>query len=63
MGLLTLDFPREVLDIQASGAKGFRRLVSNSGELERYWEGKNGLANVYMTVYGYRATRPPKHHR
>tara|TARA_R100000008_G_scaffold18473_1_gene9325 strand:+ start:14923 stop:16149 length:1227 start_codon:yes stop_codon:yes gene_type:complete len=63
MGLLTLDFPREVLDIQASGAKGYRRLVSNTGELERYWRGKNGLANVYMTVYGYRSTRPPKHHR
>ena len=63
MGLLTLDFPREVLDIQASGAKGYRRLVSNTSELERYWGGKNGLANVYMTVYGYRSTRPPKHHR
>lgn len=63
MNLLRLDFPREVLDIQASGAKGFRRLVSTGTELEKYWAGKNGLANAYMTVYGYRATRPPKHHR
>jgi len=63
MSLLTLDFPREVLDIQASGAKGFRRLVSTGHELEKYWKGKNGLANAYMTVYGYRATNPPKHHR
>lgn len=63
MALLTLDFPREVLDIQTSGAKGYRRLISNENELERYWGGKNGLANVYMTVYGYRSTRPPKHHR
>tara|TARA_R100000234_G_scaffold120124_1_gene105646 strand:+ start:2217 stop:3455 length:1239 start_codon:yes stop_codon:yes gene_type:complete len=63
MSFFTWDFPREVLDIQASGAKGFRRLVANSSALERYWAGKNGLANAYMTVYGYRATRPPKHHR
>ena len=63
MNLLRLDFPREVLDIQASGAKGFRRLVSTGTQLERYWAGKNGLANAYMTVYGYRATTPPKHHR
>lgn len=63
MAFLTLDFPREVLDIQTSGDKGYRRLTPDRASLERYWEGKNGLANAFMTVYGYRATRPPKHHR
>lgn len=63
MSFITLDFPREVLDVDSDGNRGFRRLVRDEQELSRYWEGKNGSGNVYMTAYGYRATTPPKHHR
>lgn len=58
-----LDYPREVLEIGMNGQRGFRRIVHNAQDLERYWKGKNGLGNVYFTAYGYRGTTPPKHHR
>ena len=61
--LLMLDFPREVLHINTDGGRGFRKMVSTYADLEKYWRGKSGLGNAYMTVYGYRATRPPQHHR
>lgn len=60
---MTFDFPREVLELSTEKGKGFRRLVSSTGEFERYWRGKNGVSNAYMTVYGYRATQPPYHKR
>jgi len=63
MSFITLDYPREVLDVDSNGNRGFRRLVKNERELNKYWSGKNGIGNVYMTAYGYRATTPPKHHR
>ena len=61
--LLTLDFPREVLHINTDGGRGFRKMVSTQRDLEKYWRGKSGLGNAYMTVYGYRATKAPNHHR
>ena len=63
MAFVELDYPREVLEIGFNGQKGFRRIVHNAKDLERYWKGKNGLGNVYFTAYGYRGTTPPKHHR
>lgn len=63
MGFITLDYPREVLDVDSEGQGGFRRLVRDEQELMKYWKGKNGIGNVYFTAYGYRATTPPKHHR
>ena len=63
MSFITIDYPREVLDVDSNGNRGFRRLVRNEQELNKYWSGKNGIGNVYMTAYGYRATTPPKHHR
>lgn len=60
---ITLDFPREVLEISADSVNGGRYMVRNWGELERYWKGKNGSGNVYFTTYGYRTTQAPKHHR
>lgn len=63
MAFVVLDFPREVLVLNSSGSRGFRKMMPNRASLERHWEGRNGIGDVYMTVYGYRATRPPKHHR
>ena len=60
---LKFDFPREVLELSTEKGKGFRKLVNNKEEFERYWEGKNGVSNAYMTVYGYRATDAPNHRR
>ena len=57
------DFPREVLELSTEKGKGFRKLVRNSTEFERYWAGKNGVSNAYTTVYGYRATEAPNHKR
>jgi len=63
MAFITLDFPREVLEIGADGEKGYRRLVKDWNELERYWKGKNGSGNVFFTAYGYRGLTPPRNHR
>ncbi len=63
MSFITLDFPREVLEIGSDGQKGYRRLVKDWESLERYWRGKNGSGNVYFTAYGYRALTPPRNHR
>ena len=63
MGFIPIDFPREVLELPSSGERGWRRLVKNDSELERYWSGKNGSGNVYFTAYGYNETQAPKHHR
>ena len=60
---LTFDFPREVLELSTEKGKGFRKLVSTNNDFEKYWQGKNGVSNAYMTVYGYRATTPPYHKR
>tara|TARA_R100000234_G_scaffold119799_1_gene103820 strand:- start:2199 stop:3302 length:1104 start_codon:yes stop_codon:yes gene_type:complete len=57
------DFPREVLELSTEKGKGFRKLVADTNEFERYWAGKNGVSNAYMTVYGYRGTNPPYHKR
>jgi len=57
------DFPREVLELSTEKGQGFRKLVSNTEEFEKYWAGKNGVSNAYMTVYGYRATNAPHHKR
>ena len=46
MSFITLDFPREVLEIGSDGQKGYRRLVKDWESLERYWRGKNGIGNV-----------------
>ena len=63
MTFITLDFPREVLEVDSDGQKGFRRVVKSAEELESYWKGKNGSGNVYFTAYGYRSLTPPKNHR
>jgi hypothetical protein len=60
---LTFDFPREVLELSTEKGKGFRRLVNDTADFEKYWDGKNGVSNAYMTVYGYRATEAPNHRR
>jgi hypothetical protein len=60
---ITFDFPREVLELSTEKGRGFRRLVNNEQEFEKYWLGKNGVSNAYMTVYGYRATEAPNHRR
>ena len=57
------DFPREVLELSTEKGKGYRKLVANTIDFEKYWAGKNGVSNAYMTVYGYRATNPPYHKR
>jgi len=44
------DFPREVLELSTEKGQGFRKLVSNTEEFEKYWAGKNGVSNAYMTV-------------
>ena len=62
--MITIDFPREVLEISGvDGSRGYRRIVRNQEELESYWRGKSGSGNVYFTAYGYRGTTAPKHHR
>ena len=63
MGFISLDFPREVLEIASDGKQGGRWCVKNWAELEKYWRGKNGSGNVYFTAYGYRAPTPPRNHR
>ena len=63
MAFISLDFPREVLEIASDGKQGGRYSVKNWDELEKYWRGKNGSGNVYFTAYGYRATKPPRNHR
>ena len=60
---MPIDFPREVLELPSNGARGWRRIVHDANELERYWRGKNGSGNVYFTAYGYTKTKAPKHHR
>ena len=60
---LVFDYPREVMELGAEKGRGFRYMVRNSSELERYWSGKNGVSNAYMTVYGYRATKQPYNKR
>tara|TARA_R100000030_G_scaffold78939_1_gene61899 strand:+ start:9950 stop:11056 length:1107 start_codon:yes stop_codon:yes gene_type:complete len=60
---LTFDFPREVMELGSGKGRGFRKIVRNSNDLERYWAGKNGVSNAYMTVYGYRATKQPHNNR
>ena len=39
---MPIDFPREVLELPSNGARGWRRIVHNADELERYWRGKSG---------------------
>ena len=63
MSFVSLDFPREVLEIGSNGSQGGRFIVRSWDELERYWKGKNGSGNAYFTAYGYRATKPPRNHR
>ena len=47
------------MELSPERGRGYRKIVRNNNDLERYWEGKNGVSNAYMTVYGYRATLPP----
>ena len=51
---IVFDFPREVMELSTEKGKGFRKLVRSNQDLERYWAGKNGVSNAFMTVYGYR---------
>lgn len=60
---IAFDFPREVMELGNENGRGFRKIVRSSGDLERYWAGKNGVSNAYMTVYGYRATKQPHNNR
>tara|TARA_R100001509_G_scaffold165227_1_gene145861 strand:+ start:1228 stop:2331 length:1104 start_codon:yes stop_codon:yes gene_type:complete len=60
---IVFDFPREVMELGNENGRGFRKIVRSSGDLERYWAGKNGVSNAYMTVYGYRATKQPHNNR
>jgi len=60
---LVFDFPREVMELSMESKRGYRKIVRNNGDLERYWNGKNGVSNAYMTVYGYRATLQPYNRR
>ena len=41
MSFITLDFPREVLEIASNGKQGGRYCVKNWSELERYWKGNH----------------------
>lgn len=63
MAFVPLDFPREVLEMASNGQQAGRYIVRSWSELERYWKSKNGSGNVYFTMYGYRATKPPRNHR
>ena len=60
---ITFDFPREVMELSTEQGKGFRRIVRSNLDLEKYWAGKNGVSNAFMTVYGYRATQQPYNKR
>ena len=60
---ITFDFPREVMELSTEQGKGFRKIVRSDNDLERYWAGKNGVSNAYMTVYGYRGTIQPHNNR
>lgn len=60
---LKLDYPREVLELSTEKGRGFRKMVNSKDQFEKYWAGKNGVSNAYMTVYGYRATQEPHHRR
>ena len=60
---MKLDYPREVLELSTEKGRGYRKLVNSKEQFERYWAGKNGVSNAYMTVYGYRATEAPHHRR
>lgn len=60
---LVFDFPREVMELGNEKGRGFRKLVRTDEELERYWSGKDGVSNAYMTVYGYRALQQPHNRR
>ena len=60
---ITFDFPREVMELSTERGRGFRKIVRNDTDLERYWAGKNGVSNAFMTVYGYRGTLPPYNKR
>ena len=61
MNLIEWDFPREVGELSEMG--GYRKLVRDVSDLERYWEGKNGRSNAFTTVYGFRGTQAPNHRR
>ena len=50
MAFIPIDFPREVLELASSGQRGWRRLVKNNQELEKYWSGKNGAA-MYISQH------------
>ena len=60
---ITFDFPREVMELSTEQGRGFRKIVRNDADLERYWAGKNVVSNAYMTVYGYRGTILPHNNR
>ena len=60
---IVFDFPREVMELSTGTGKGFRKLVNSNSELQRYWSGKNGVSNAYMTVYGYRGLQQPHNKR
>ncbi len=60
---ITFDFPREVMELSTEQGKGFRKIVRNDFDLEKYWAGKNGVSNAFMTVYGYRGTIQPHNNR
>ena len=47
---IVFDFPREVMELSPERGRGYRKIVRSNGDLERYWEGKNGVSNAYMTV-------------
>jgi len=60
---IVFDFPREVMELSPERGRGYRKIVRNNNDLERYWTGKNGVSNAYMTVYGYRGTVQPHNRR
>ena len=60
---IQFDFPREVMELGSEKGRGYRKIVRNNEDLEKYWAGKNGVSNAYMTVYGYRGTIPPYNKR
>ena len=60
---MVFDFPREVMELSTEKGKGFRKLVADTEDFERYWQGKNGVSNAFTTVYGYRATQQPHNRR
>ena len=60
---IVFDFPREVMELSTEKGKGFRKLVRSNQDLEKYWAGKNGVSNAFMTVYGYRGLQQPYNKR